>query len=99
MYGSGSPWPVLLVLSSFVLAWLEAWFLDFRVVPIERQAAIYLSRKFLFFYSNLMSKEIFPCFDIFRKAWKYLFALSSHILRKVERIDVERRRGSYFESQ
>ncbi|CAG7823457.1 unnamed protein product, partial [Allacma fusca] len=38
-------YPVMLVLSSFILSWSEAWFLDFRVVPQERQAAMYYSRK------------------------------------------------------
>jgi len=36
---------VMLVLSSFVLAWSEAWFMDFRVVPQEMQAAIFHHRK------------------------------------------------------
>jgi hypothetical protein len=44
-YGSSSPWPVFLVLSGFVIAWAEAWFLDFRVVPLERQAQFYVSRQ------------------------------------------------------
>ncbi|KAJ9595086.1 hypothetical protein L9F63_013612, partial [Diploptera punctata] len=33
---------VLLVLTSFVLSWGEAWFLDFRVLPQETQALEYL---------------------------------------------------------
>ena len=33
---------VLLVLTSFVLSWGEAWFLDFRVLPQENQALEYL---------------------------------------------------------
>ncbi|XP_020710138.2 steroidogenic acute regulatory protein-like isoform X2 [Athalia rosae] len=33
---------VLLILSSFVLAWSEAWFFDFRVIPQEMQARDWL---------------------------------------------------------
>ncbi|XP_046603505.1 steroidogenic acute regulatory protein-like isoform X1 [Neodiprion virginianus] len=33
---------VLLILSSFVLAWSEAWFFDFRVIPQETQARDWL---------------------------------------------------------
>ncbi|KAJ8977637.1 hypothetical protein NQ317_003615 [Molorchus minor] len=33
---------VLLVLTSFILAWGEAWFLDFRVLPQETHASRYL---------------------------------------------------------
>lgn len=37
-----SPQPVfqvLLILTSFVLSWGEAWFLDFRVIPQEVRAS------------------------------------------------------------
>ncbi|XP_049817800.1 steroidogenic acute regulatory protein-like isoform X2 [Aethina tumida] len=33
---------VLIVLTSFVLAWGEAWFLDFRVIPQEEDASRYI---------------------------------------------------------
>lgn len=43
---------VCLVLISFVVAWTEAWFLDFRVIPQELHAQQYLQSKlFLEFQS------------------------------------------------
>ena len=35
---------VVLILTSFVLAWLEAWFLDGRVIPQERYALRHYNR-------------------------------------------------------
>lgn len=35
---------VVLILTSFVLSWGEAWFLDGRVIPQERYAQSYFSR-------------------------------------------------------
>lgn len=32
---------VLLILTSFVIAWAEAWFFDCRVIPQETEAARY----------------------------------------------------------
>ena len=36
---------VLLILTSFVLAWAEAWFFDFRVIPQETQARNWILSK------------------------------------------------------
>jgi hypothetical protein len=35
----------MLILTSFIIAWSEAWFFDFRVVPQEFQAALFHARK------------------------------------------------------
>ncbi|CAL8142270.1 unnamed protein product [Orchesella dallaii] len=42
---SNAIYPVMLILSSFILAWSEVWFFDFRVVPLERQARFFNSRQ------------------------------------------------------
>lgn len=44
----GSPQPifgVVLIVTSFVLSWGEAWFFDCRVIPQERHARSYFSGK------------------------------------------------------
>lgn len=35
---------MVLILTSFVLAWVEAWFLDGRVIPQERYAQSHFNR-------------------------------------------------------
>ncbi|XP_022241025.1 steroidogenic acute regulatory protein-like isoform X2 [Limulus polyphemus] len=35
---------VVLLIASFVMSWVEAWFLDFRVVPSEEKASVLLAR-------------------------------------------------------
>lgn len=56
-----SPQPVfqvLLIVTSFVLAWGEAWFLDCRVIPQEQHARNYVTGIFLLtiFVLNLLFK-------------------------------------------
>lgn len=43
---------VLLILTSFVLAWAEAWFFDFRVIPQETQARNWIRSKTFLFFKN-----------------------------------------------
>lgn len=38
---NNATYPVMLVLSSFILSWSEAWFFDFRLIPQEIQAALF----------------------------------------------------------
>lgn len=40
---------VLLIITSFILAWGEAWFLDCRVIPQERHARNYVTGIILLF--------------------------------------------------
>lgn len=39
------PFEVMLVLISFLIAWAEAWFIDFRVLPQEARARSILEGK------------------------------------------------------
>ncbi|XP_021945400.1 stAR-related lipid transfer protein 3 isoform X2 [Folsomia candida] len=42
---NNATYPVMLILSSFVLSWSEAWFFDFRLIPQEIQAAMFHARQ------------------------------------------------------
>ena len=37
-FGGKNPLSYVLLIVCFVLAWIETWFLDFKVVPVERKA-------------------------------------------------------------
>jgi len=42
---------ILLILTSFILAWAEAWFFDFCILPQETQARNWIWSKQSFFFS------------------------------------------------
>lgn len=37
-FGGKNPLSYVLLIVCFVLAWIETWFLDFKVIPVERKA-------------------------------------------------------------
>lgn len=65
---------VILIITSFVLAWGEAWFLDCRVIPQERHARRY----FAGWYSNLF-------YMIMRNKFNFLFKLISAMTSSTDR--------------